>query len=262
MEQPTAPPEAALSFDVIRADAQDLVVTMRGADVGRFLNDGSIDVEAGVPNPVDAFVRAARLGMFARPDGNLDRSTASVASRQVLPDRSFENDSITVSHVADGAFRVLANMLLSRDLEEVAIRSQFPDTKVVTAERLFLTSLQYPAHVPPPFLVDYEMPDRTARDRVVQLLFDREPSDECLEAAYSGFDAWTLLLMLGGYPRDDQRPSQSGAIPDKAFLVEPDTIEQAFPDVFLCDEDCFASLVNWVTHVHRSGCPVSKLTIR
>lgn len=159
-----------------------------------------------------------------------------------------------------GALKVLVNLLLARAPERASITSaRIPEG----APPLLPAALPYPAPaLPPPFPVDYQMPIRSSRERFLQLTFAHSPSDAALETVYAGLDAWALLPALGGYPADSMDPQQSAAIPDPAFLLDPCTVELAFPDMFLCDDDCYAAAVNWAHVLHRSVGPVSGLLLR
>jgi hypothetical protein len=254
--------EPLVELDVRLLHDQEITIVMRGPDVLRF-GDGRTGEDARIPHPVDVFVTAANLGMFPERHRHSVASTASLLAREIVRDKSIEYCTIEVRHVAPAAFRVLTNMLRARDLDEVCIRTTaVTDRSQPPASKLDLRSLNYPSVVTVSFQVDYITPDRTARDRVVDITLGREPTDRELDIAYAGIESWTMLLMLAGYAADGQQPAQSGAIPDRAFLLMPDTIEQSFPDVFLCDESCFAALVNWIERLHRSTCPVDRVTIR
>ena len=55
--------------------------------------------------------------------------------------------------------------------------------------------------------------------------------------------------------------SQSGAVPDLAFLLDPWTIEQAFTEAFFCDEAAFFAIMNWAYRFHSTGVPIVPITI-
>ena len=67
---------------------------------------------------------------------------------------------------------------------------------------------------------------------------------------------------MGGYAADGMMPWQSSVGAEPAFLLDKTTVEQAFPDLFLCDDDCYAGVVNWAQALHRSGCPLTSIVLR
>ena len=238
---------------------QELVVELRGSDVAHFGPQRVTD-DDHIPDPVNAFVAAARRGMLTRATVAPWESSASVVTRQVTAD-GVADYRIAINNLDSGALRILTNLLRARDLESVKVRSV--GDGVTVASKVELAGLSYPQHFQPTgFRVDYEEPVHTHKDRSVQLMLVNSPDDSQSEAAFAALDEWALLLRLGGYPGDDQAPAQSGAAPDGPFLFDEHTIELAFPDLFLCDEASFESLINWVQWFHVSVAPVETLAIR
>ncbi|HVT16010.1 MAG TPA: hypothetical protein VHQ90_07505 [Thermoanaerobaculia bacterium] len=157
---------------------------------------------------------------------------------------------------------MLANLLIARLPEIVRIETANAPPGHNTS-LLDLATLDYPAAPGQlPFPIDREELFRSSRDRFVQIVFARPPEGEALEAVYAGLDAWSQLPLFGGYPDEDTDPWRSSAGPSPAFLLDPYTVEQAFPDLFRCDDDCFACVLNWAIYVHRSVCPVASIVLR
>ncbi len=131
---------------------------------------------------------------------------------------------------------------------------------------LDLPALRYPApyHPDPPlFPVDYEMPARASRERFLQIAFARSPTEAELSTNNGGLDLWAPLppaRRLRGF--DGMAPWHSIAVADPAFLLDPETVELAFPDIFLCDDDGYAAVIDWAHVLHGSVCPVAGVLLR
>jgi hypothetical protein len=259
-EQPKGPPEPVVDFQVWDWPKQDLLIDARGADVRHF-GPQQVTNDDNIPDPVEAFVAAARLGMLTRPTVAPWDSSAKVMERHIAAGDGVAQYRIEINNLDPGALRVLTNLLRARNLTAATIRSAA--TGATGSTDTALATLPYPQHFKPTdFRVDYEEPVHTHKDRAIQLLFTNPPDVAQEEASYAGLAAWTMLLMLGGYPGDDQPPAQSGAAPDAPFLFDDRTIELAFPELFLCDELCFDALINWVQLFHHSTATVDTLIIR
>jgi hypothetical protein len=269
-------PKPAIQFTVIDTPTQDLAVTVRGAgsppggnqaetrEIGTPpLGSADPDDSAGEPpDPVSIFVAAGRLHMFASAAAEPWESTVELSSRASGPATGDVTYRVRLRNVHRGALRVLANLLIARLPELVRMETAKAPGDVL-ASRLDVTSLEYPlAAGKAPFAVDYEEPARGSRDRSLQIELARPPEHDELETLYSGLATWSQLLLFGGYPYENLDPWQSSAGPDPAFLVDPRTIEQAFPDLFLCDDDCYACVVNWARWLHRAGLPVTQIVLR
>jgi hypothetical protein len=242
-------------------------VAIQGEDVSNIQGNtshGPPKNERPLPDPVHVFVEAARLGMFASSSAPPWQSGAEMLSKEVDLAKNRLTWHVRLRNVHQGAFRVLTNILSARLLDSISVKTILPETTERTKSALIdLWHLPYPSpHQPTPFIVDYEMPDRTGRERYLQFILASEPDDSVAEIVFAALDTWTWLLMLGGYPGDNMPPSQSAAAPEPAFMLDPRTIEQAFPDLFLCDDDCYAAVINYAQIVHRSIWPLEFLLIR
>jgi hypothetical protein len=256
-------PEAIVVFHVDDLKEQEILIRIQGDDVLCFEENGSSGGDPRtVPDPVEAFVTAARLGMFPSPVALPWLSGAERMHREVDQTSRRQTSRIRLWNVDRGAFRVLVNLLLARTLERIEIAT-VRGSEGDRSSGIEWAGLRYPApYRPLPFPVDYEMPDRSSRERFLQLAFSRNPDTEELERIYAGLDVWSRLPLLGGYPADDMKPGHSAAVADPAFLLDPGTVEVAFPDLFLCDDDCYAAVTNWAHTVHHSVCPVAGLFLR
>jgi hypothetical protein len=256
-------PEAVVEFLVFDLKEQEILVRIQGEDVLRFEENGPAEGDPlVVPDPIGAFVDAARLGMFISGLALSWLSGAEMVDREVDRESLRQTCRIRLWNVDPGAFRVLVNLLLARMLERIEITTERV-SEGIHSSGLQLAELRYPApYSPVPFPVDYEMPDHSGRERFLQIAFARKPEPKELQTIYTGLDVWSRLPLLGGYPADDMKPWQSAAVPDPAFLLDPNTVEQAFPDLFLCDDDCYAAVTNWVHALHHSVCPVAGLLLR
>jgi len=261
----SVPAGPSLTFAVHDSTTQEVMITVKGPDVLEFESNRQQrpkDRERPLRDPVAVVVDAARLGMFAGPTAPPWDSGAELRTKEVDLVEKRQTWRVAWRNIDPGVFRVLVNILRSRHLENIEINTISRDAAI---PRSYIDLLKLPYPVPrasAPFILDYEMPDRTGRNRYLQICFAREPDDAETEAVFDALDKWTWLLMLGGYPGENMDPSQSGAAPDPAFLVDSRTVEQAFPDLFLCDDDCYAAVINYAQALHRSVCPIEILLIR
>jgi|GEM_PF-3962824 len=258
--------EPQLKFDVFDRSEQDIWITVKGEDVLQFESNRQekpASYEIALPDPVQAFVIAAQHGMFAHPLTEPWTSKAELVRKEVKLAERQQTWLVRLRNIDTGALLVLANMLQARVLDSVEIKSASSDEEGLSVPHFTsISALAFPRIVQQrSFIVDYEMPDRTSRERYLQITFKRE-ADEFADEVYSALENWAKLLMLGGYPGPDMRPYQSAAVAEPAFLLDPNTIQLEFPDLFLCDEECFAAIVNCTRVIDHSICPVETLLIR
>jgi hypothetical protein len=190
-----------MEFDVLDLEQQDIRVVLRAQDVSQFEGNAPPEEDGRpMPDPLVTFVDAAAVGMLSRANVAPWRSGAQMLSREVDADDRCETCRIRIWNLDRGAFRVLANMLLARSPEHAEIVTEsVPEG--VRPSRLALDSLRYPAPAGPhPFAVDYLQPDRTARERYLQISFVHSPIPKELERIYAGLDLWARLPLMGGYP--------------------------------------------------------------
>jgi hypothetical protein len=189
-------------------------------------------------------------------------SDAELLTRTTQPAKFEVNYRVRLRNVHRGALRVLSNLLVARIPDLVRIETaQVPTNRV--GPPLDFARLEYPPAVgKAPFSIEYETPVRNSRNRSIQIAFARSPDSNALETIYSGLSTWSQLPLFGGYPHPGMKPWQSSADPSPPFLLDPQTVEQAFPDLFLCDDDCYACVANWARYVHRSVCPVAGIVFR
>lgn len=251
---------------VLDLAVQEVLVLLQGAAVLELEGNGAKGGEARpIPDPVATFVEVARRGMLGRPPEPPWLSGAELLDRQVdlAPERQIWR--VRMTNLDPGAFLVLANLLRARTPERAAITTILSSHEGVTPSGLALGELRYPRPFLPtslPFPVDYKMPDRSSRERFLQVSFARNPQPSELDVICEGLDAWAQLPLLGGYPAADMKPWQSAAVGEPAFLLDPCTVEQAFPDIFLCDDDCYAAVINWAHVLNRAVCPVAGVLLR
>ena len=267
-------PEPIVSFAVLDTPTQEIAIHIRGdaaffAELSEAAGQtepadlrGDDSMADAIPDPVAAFVAAAQLHMFVTPLADPQNSDAELVSRSADPGDASVSYRLRLRNVHRGALRVLANLLVARMPEFIRMDTVKAPSHLI-ASGLDLKSLEYPSasgHIP--FPVDYEMPVRSSRDRFLQIAFARPPQPEVLKMVYSGLATWSQLPLFGAYPRQNMKPWQSSAGPSPAFLFDPYTVEQAFPDIFLCDDDCYACVVNWALYLHRSVWPVARIVLR
>jgi hypothetical protein len=258
--------EPSIEFDVYEQPEQELFIRVAGMDVVEFEGNAGKNQDPDIrtlPDPVQAFVVVARYGMFAHPMTSPWLSTAELMDKRVDLAGLKQSWRVKIRNIDYGALLVLANMLQARRLDSIEIRSTAPQqTHPAGAHFTSTAQLAYPApRHERNITIDYQMPDRTSRERVIELTFTREAKDFA-ERVYTALDSWAALLMLGGYPGPDQRPYQSAAVAGPAFLLDPETVEIDFPDLFLSDDDSFAAVMNYAEMAHHTICPVKLLYIR
>jgi hypothetical protein len=258
--------EPSIAFDVYEGREQTLFISVTGSDVLEF--EGNVEKEPdsrtrALPDPVQVFITVAQHGMFAHPMTLPWLSTAELIDKKVYLAGRKQSWHVSLRNIDHGALLVLANMLLARQLDSIEIRSAVPEKKDPSGTHFTdITQLVSPVlRTDTSFRVDYEVPDRASRERVIELTFARE-AEEFAERVYAALESWAMLLMLGGYPGPKQRPYQSAALAEPAFLLEPETIQLEFPDLFLSAEDSFAAIVNYAQMADHAICPVKLLSIR
>ena len=253
-----------LGLAVEGAFPQELVIRVRGADVLRLESRASPEEEAPIPDLGDLFVRAARAGLLGGAAAPPWTARAEVLVAEVDPTEPRASWRLRLDAIDPGALRIMWNVLLARDLDEASMTTVRPkETTGPLAGSLDVARLPYPGvHGPLPFRLEVEPPDRSSRDRAVQIVFQRAPPEAVVDEVLGAFGLWTELLLLGGYPEDGMEASESGAFPEPPFQLDEVTVEQAFPEHFAADEAAFHAMVNHAIVVHRGGHAVAAVLVR
>jgi hypothetical protein len=255
-----------IKFDVIDAAEQSISVTAQGQKVLLFtsnLSEEELDPDEATPDPVESFVEAANLGMFAGADHAATASRGRIIARRFDPQSHLQTWQVDLAGVDKGAFRVLMNLLVALDLAGIEVKtvSDFPSL-THGRPRLNYSELVYPGRRDPlPFGLEISKPSRRSSDRSLQIVFVREPDEHVVEVVYRGLDFWTKLLSWGAYPIGRTPPQQSGAIPDWAYQNDAYSVVQAFPEYFGCDEASFNAIINWGQILHEKYCPLEQILI-
>ncbi|XXY48660.1 hypothetical protein WME91_52520 [Sorangium sp. So ce269] len=253
---------AAVEVRVVRALHQEVTVAARGPDVLRMQGEATAaEDEDAVMDPVVAFVRAVELGMMDGDAPAEERPRAVLASVETDGAERRRTWRLEAAHLTAGVLVVLRNMLSSLDLEEAAVvTSSAPEAP--GAPPVDMSDAALPAAPRGlPFAVNVEPPERTSRGRHAQIVF-ASPLGRALAREVAGaFDAWTAVLNLGGYPARGRAPAASGALPEPAFQLDTNTVEQAFPDLFLCDERCFGAVLGLARRLHERGDTVEAVVL-
>ena len=259
--------EPALDFWVVDGSEQELMISVEGEDVLNFKDNLAAPPpkdERPLPDPLQAFVDAARRGMFANSSTPPWQSSAELLGKVVDLQSRKQTWRVLLRSVDRGAYRVLTNMLRARLFDRISVRTNSPASVESPDDALInLSPLEYPKpYKPIPYALDYEMPDRRSRERYLQVIFASKLDDATAQIVFGALETWTWLMMLGGYPAGDMHPKQSAALPEPAFQLDSHTIEQAFPELFLCDDDCYAAVINWAQILHFFTCPLEQLLLR
>jgi len=249
-----------LRASIVDAPTQELIIKIRGKCTLSF--EPPAAGAEGAPDPVATFLGAARLHMLNRSSVAPWLSDAQLLFQAADPANLERSYRLKLQNIDAGALRVLANLALAHipDLVEMHTATF---AEVTNPPPIDVSRVAYPqAFGPAPFQVDYEMPGRSSRERFFQLAFAGGPTDAQLQTIYSALEIWSQVPLMGGYAADGMMPWQSSVGAEPAFLLDKTTVEQAFPDLFLCDDDCYAGVVNWAQALHRSGCPLTSIVLR
>lgn len=244
----------AIEIHIAAMPIQEVCIVVRGPDVLR-IEDGELrgKNEDALIDPVAAFVRAITLGMM---DGDIpveQRPHAILMGVETNPAESKRVWLLNATHLMGDSIVVLRNMLASLCLESASIFTT-RTTEATGTTFIGINNVGVPA-MPRrlPFQVDIDRPERMSRNRYVQLIFASPLSYELAREIANAFDAWIAVLNLGGYPVPERTPADSGALPAPAFQLDELTMEQAFPDLFLCDERCFGAVLGFARRLHERG---------
>ena len=239
---------------------QDISIRVRGEGVLQFQGNAP-SKELGpdvMPDPVEAFVEGVRFGMLGGSKQPPWGGRAEVLEKKVDLAKLEQHWLVRLAGVDQGALRVLANLLRARPLDEVSLVTTL-NASTSGARFLTFASLKYPKpYEKLPFEFRYEEPV-SSKNRVIQVVFRTPPSEDAVEELVAALQKWNMLL-LGGYPDQDQEPSESGAFGDEPFQLDEVTVEQSFPDIFDCAEAAFHAMVNHVCVVHRQS-PVAAVVV-
>jgi hypothetical protein len=252
-------------FLISGAAAQQLTIIAEGEDVELFERNvppamaGSDEV---MPDIIELFVKLAELGMFCGRRYTPASSGATLLKTEFDRERKRQTWLIETRHVDPGAFKVLANLLLARRLDRISIRTTSVSEPAAGQETLFpAPPEEYPGEPVLPFALEHPSPHRAYRDRSIRIVFEREPQDSTLEQIYAVMDDWIRLLLLGSYPPESHAPSESGVIPDLAYLADPVTVDQSFAEAFICDEAAFVPIISWAVRLHSNVERIRKIVI-
>jgi hypothetical protein len=241
---------------------QELTIQLSGADVLRLGPHASADEEAPLPDFGSSFARAARLGLFGGREVAPWAAQADVVSSSADLKAKTQTWRLRLGGIDRGAFLILANVLRSIDLDELLLETGSkarPPPPLLDLQRL-----SYPArYAQLPFELQAEPPQRSGRDRLVQIVFAAPPPDGAVEGAIGALELWSQqLVMLGGYAEPGTDTRKSGCMPDAAFQLDEVTVELAFPDFFQADEAAFSAVVNHAAWLHHQGFGVSAVVVR
>lgn len=255
-----------IKFDVIDAAEQTISVTVYGPEVLLFTSNVSgdeLDPDVATPDPVELFVEAANLGMFAGADHAATASRCRIIARRFDPQSQLQTWQVAMAGIDKGVFRILMNLLVALDLTGIEVKTVSGLPSLIDGRpNLNYSDLAYPGRRDPlPFRLEISMLSRRSMDRSLQIVFVREPDEHVAEAVYRGLDVWTRLLSWGAYPIGRTHPQQSGALSDLAYLYDAYSVVQTFSEYFGCDEASFNAVINWGQILHEKYCPLEQILI-
>jgi hypothetical protein len=246
---------------------QTLVVSVAGPDVAWM--DGSRDPAAdesenAVPDVVELWVRAIGAGLLGGTSAAPAHCAAAVKARPQA-ERGARRWIVGVDWVDWGAFRILRNLLLARELDRIAVTTLADGDMSRAREEppLEVETTPFP-HMPGnlPFAVERVDPVKASRDRSVQLLFASPVDDETCDAAVEALDLWGQLIVWGGYPVPGMDPRRSGALPDGAILYDEVTVAQTFTEAFAADDAALQAVVSYASALSARGHAISRVVLR
>jgi hypothetical protein len=200
------------------------VLDVRATGRGLLWIDGNSplsDRDAVVPDPVRIFADRARSGFFSDTTVHVNESWFDARTCE-------QGWTLSVESLGLGALRVLAHLLLARDVDTLDIQTRSRDA-VAMIEAI---PSAYPLAPSSPGFC-FEPKNDAAEARLVRIELVRPPTDDELGELYTLFEAWVDLLLLGGYPADGKLPARSGVVPVFAVLIEAAVVEQQFDEFFL-----------------------------
>lgn len=209
---------------------------------------------AAMPDPIAAFARAVNLGLLPAADPSRP-AVVNVTDTQVDLQKKTITWEMDVSNVDPGAARILANMLVARELNWIAIVSD------PAGEEINPSTLAYPAAPAAlSFPVDYQPSQRRTRERFMEITLAAPPEPDTLNTLYEMLEAWTTLALLGGYSPDEKSPIECGAYPEPGILTEPVILRQDFDLVFIAHEAAFIPPLHYFAR--NTSVAVQQITIR
>ena len=245
---------------------QILQVSVAGPDVAWM--DGSRDPAAdesenAVPDVVELWARGIRAGLLGGTSA-APAHCAAVVEAHPQAERGARTWIVRVDWVDWGAFRVLCNLLLARELDRVVVTTLADDASRARDEPpLDLETTPFP-HMPGnlPFAVERFDPVKASRHRSVQVMFASAVDDETCDAAVEVLDLWGQLIVCGGYPVPGMDPRRSGALPDGAILYDEVTVAQTFSEAFAADDAAFQAVLSYATALAARGHAITRVALR
>jgi hypothetical protein len=221
------------------------------------------DSEDAVPDVVDRWARAARVGLLGGSFAPPEACGAVVQSRIFDAGTQRQQWIVSVERVDWGALRVLINLLTARQLDGVTIRT-VPGDAGPPAREVDVASLAYPTldDASLPFAVSRAELVSARKARAVKIAFASAPADPVVDGAVDALDLWAELVVWGGYAARGTDPRRSGGLPDGALLYDEVSVAQSFMEAFVCDEAAFEAVLSYGIVLHRTVAGVAEVRIQ
>jgi hypothetical protein len=258
--------EETLQVAIADLPSQQLELVVQG-DAARSIVLGQAefdfeDEQERMPDFAAVFAAAANLGFFGDPQFEPSRCRAQIIETASRPEWNALAWLMNIENLPLSALRILLNMSRNNNFERITLRTKRPAEGEFSVTDAELTQTSYPAAFRPlHFEIKYLKTSKSSKDRLARITFVEPPPDRVIESSYRALDVWTNVIAFGGYAKPDQHPTTSGALPELAFLLDDVTIEQSFPEAFLCAEEAFHGLLNW-THCIDKIQPVARVEIQ
>jgi hypothetical protein len=202
------------------------------------------------------FATAIDRGLFG-PAARLAVGTVNVAGPHALW------IAMRVSDVPPGAFRVLVELLEAWQEGAVSepslqLRTVSSNTELVDVRQL--RSLSYPiAAGHDDFEVRRLRDEENAKEPVIRLRFLRALTESEYEVVASTVEAWSELLLQGGFSTPVSRERSSPAL-RQTYMAAPATAEHVFYSQIGAPE-AFDAVVNGARYLHARVCPLMALEV-
>lgn len=216
------------------------------------------DPDAVTPDPLAFLAALVADGFFVPAATSGPEPALSITAARAAPEEQMQQWQLAARNLGPGLLRVLANLVVARQMERIEIAAAGPPLPELDATALPYAGLA----AAPRFAVDHVTPGQPHRARCIELTFSQPPDEAATETAFAILDDWLKLLLLGAYPRPGVSPIDAGLIPDIAQLVEPQMILQPIEVAFACDEAAFTPLITCLHTGKGRDLPLAAITIR
>lgn len=257
---------------------QTLLIELQGASASR-IRPGLLDdpeALAELPDPLDAaegsssddspqvdvvevFLGAFNQGLLYAASGKPWECRGALLKSELDEPRQVKRWQLELHDVVVGAFRVLQQLL--RSLDPVRQSLQTLSSADDAAEVRRVGSVPYPGRASTlPFPLEISPEASEGEINAVRLVFREKVAAPLEEAGVRGLDAWSRLLVLGGYQDDEEYTSGLAAAPEPPALVDAFTLEVAF-EMFNSAPASLNAIINLAHRLHHTMAPIATIEV-